>query len=101
MSAFSVGAACWQRVDHGEAKPLTFDEAVAAVEHPLTGLNRQQLVEVVAYLSCQVVGYQHSQNADAGLAMAQIARSVHEFERRRAAASDTPMASISSVSKGN
>jgi hypothetical protein len=83
MSAFTVGTACVQRVDHGEGKPITFDEAIALVEHPLTGLNRQQLVEVIAYLACQVVGYAHSQNADAKLAISQVERIVDEFRHRR------------------
>lgn len=80
--AFSLGSACVQRVDHGVDQPLSFDQAVGQVEHPLTGANRQTLVEIVAYLACQVVGLQHSQNADAKLAMVQIKAIVRDFDQR-------------------
>jgi hypothetical protein len=83
MSAFSVGAACVQRVDHGASQPLTFREALEQVRHPLDGLKRDELVEVVAYLACQVVGYAHNQSADANLAMVQIEIAVRDYQKRR------------------
>jgi hypothetical protein len=82
MSAFSVATACVQRIDQGEGPAVTFEQALSLVEHPLTGLSRHELTEVVAYLACQVVGYQHSQNADAKLAMSQIETIVAEFQKR-------------------
>jgi hypothetical protein len=76
-----VGMACVQRVDHGEDKPLTLAECIEQVTHPLTGLTRAELVETVAYLSAQVVGYRHSQDRDATLALQVITSAVREYER--------------------
>lgn len=80
--SWSVGGACVHRCDHGLGTPLTLAECVAAVEHPLTGLSRAELVEVVAYLSAQVVGFMHRQSVDAPLALQQIAHIVKEHEER-------------------
>ena len=86
MTAISAAQAAVQRVDHGEGQPLTFDEAVEAVDHPMSSLTRYELVEAVAYLACQVVGYAHRADADAGLALAQIRTAVKNYDRRHGAA---------------
>lgn len=98
---WSIGSACVQRVDHGEGQPLTLDQATEQVEHPLTGLSRQQLVEVVAYLSCQVVGRSHDVNADALLAMHQIQTAVREYERRHSPAVTTELTAVPSLADAN
>lgn len=86
MSGLSAASAAVQRVDHGEGRPLTLDQAIEAVQHPLTGLKREELVEAVAYLACQVVGYAHRADADAGLALTQIRLAVQNYDRRHGAA---------------
>jgi hypothetical protein len=75
--------ACVQLVDHGENKPLTLAEAVDRVGLPLERLTRTELVQVIAFLSCQVIGARRSLNADAALAMSQIATIAREYERRQ------------------
>lgn len=66
-------------VDHGAGTPLTLDEATAAVQPLVTQQRRDDLPRLVAYLACQVVGYRRSQNADAKLAMAQVAAVVDRY----------------------
>lgn len=86
MTAISAAQAAVQRVDHGEGQPLTLAQAVEVVQHSLSGLKRDELVEAVAYLACQVVGYAHRADADAGLALAQIRTAVQNYDRRHGAA---------------
>lgn len=86
MTAIRSAQAVVQRVDHGEGQPLTLAQAVEAARHPLAGTNREDLIEVVAYLACQVVGYAHRADADAGLALAQIRTAVKNYDRRHGAA---------------
>jgi len=76
-----LGNAAMQLVDHGAGQPLTLPEAEDRVAH-LMSKPRAELQQALAYLACQVIGYRRSQNADATLALAQIARSVHEYEGR-------------------
>lgn len=83
IPAVDHGEAVVQLVDHGEGTPLTLDEAVERVAH-LSTLSKGELLGALAYLGCQVVGRRRDANADARLAMAQIARTVSEYERRRA-----------------
>ena len=76
-----LGNAAMQLVDHGEGQPLTLDQAEERIAH-LATRPRAEVQQALAYLACQVVGYRRSQNADATLALAQIARTVHDYERR-------------------
>lgn len=69
-----------QRVDHGHGPAVTLAQAVELVQPTLAGLARPDLVEVVAYLAAQVVGYAHSQNADAALAMRQLRTVIRDYE---------------------
>ncbi len=62
---------------------MTLDEAVEAVAHPLEGRPRPVLVEAIAYLSAQVVGAQHSRDANALLAVQQIGAICRDYERKR------------------
>jgi hypothetical protein len=83
---WDIGEACIHRCDMGAGAPrLTLAEAVEQVTHPVAGASKVALVEVIAYLSCQVVGYQRSQNADAKMAMAQVRRIVKDYEARHGA----------------
>ncbi len=72
------------RVDQGYDSPLNWDQTVEAVQHPLRGLNKLDLIEVVAYLGAQLVGARNSIDADAALAMTQIEAIVRRFQERRA-----------------
>jgi hypothetical protein len=75
-----LGTAAVQRTDWGAGPMTTLDEAVAAVEH--LKAPTPVLLEAIAYLACQVNGYRRSQNADAQLAMVQVARIVTDYQRR-------------------
>ena len=77
-----IAMACVQRVDQGHDKPLDLTGCREAVAHPTDGAKRAELVEAIAYLSAQVVGYQNAANRDATLAMSQIRRVVDEYEKR-------------------
>ena len=76
--------ACVFRVDHGADKMKTFAECREAVDHPLDKLSTDRLKDVIAYLSAQVVGYRHSENAEAKDAMTRILLTVRDYERRTA-----------------
>lgn len=77
-----TGEACVFRVDHGAGEMKTFDECRAAVDHPLNKLSADRLKDVIAYLSAQVVGYRHSENAEAKDAMTRILLIARDYERR-------------------
>lgn len=75
--------ACVQQVDAGEGPPPTLAEAVELVAHFFGGLKPADLHIAVAYLACQVVGLRQSRDADASLAMQQIARVVADYARKK------------------
>lgn len=84
--ALRIATACLHRCDWGESKAYTLDEAVEQVRHPMTGVNREDTLTVIAYLSAQVVGMRRSQDADAKLALAQVRSALAGFDditRRR------------------
>jgi hypothetical protein len=64
-------------------KPLDLAGCIDAVDHPTSGAKRTELVEAIAYLAAQVVGYQNSADRDAQLAMHQIASAVDQYRERR------------------
>ena len=71
----------WLRPSAGRPRrrpPLTLAQAAEQVAHPLAGLKATRS-RIVAYLACQVVGYQHRQDAAASLAMRQIANVVRDY----------------------
>lgn len=78
-----IGIAAVGRVDQGMDKPLDLAGCIEAVEHPTTGAKRTELVEAIAYLAAQVVGYQNSADRDAQLAMHQISSAVDQYRARR------------------
>lgn len=78
-----IGMAAVGRVDQGYGEPLNLAGCVEAVEHPTSGAKRTELVEAIAYLAAQVVGYQNSADRDAQLAMQQIASAVDNYRARR------------------
>jgi hypothetical protein len=82
IPGIDLAHAAVQRVDHGMGQPLTLAEAEEQIAH-LLNRPRAELGQALAYLACQVVGYRHSQNSDATLAMAQLARIVREYEEKR------------------
>ena len=75
-----IGMAAIQRIDQGEGEPLTLPQAVEQVEH--LSSSKSDLLEAIAYLACQVVGYRHRANQDAELAMVQVECAVNEYRRR-------------------
>ena len=79
-----IGIAAVSRVDQGMGAALNLDGCIEAVEHPTSGAKRSELVEAIAYLAAQVVGYQNSADRDAQLAMHQIASAVDAYRERRA-----------------
>jgi hypothetical protein len=79
----NIARAAVARVDQGLGPALTLDECKEAVEHPTKGVSRADLVETIAYLAAQVVGYRNSVNQDAVLAMAQIEHVLSEYRRRQ------------------
>lgn len=83
MSIFDIARACVQRCEHGAGAPLTLTQAVEQVQHPLAGLNQNELHQVIAYLACQLIGAEASRDANAGLAMHQIARIVAQYAERQ------------------
>jgi hypothetical protein len=78
-----IGIASVSRVDQGMGKPLDLAGCIDAVDHPTSGAKRTELVEAIAYLAAQVVGYQNSADRDAQLAMHQIASAVDQYRERR------------------
>ena len=78
-----LGESVVQLVDWGAGTPPTLPEAVARVQH-LIPLSKGDLLGALAYLACQVVGRRRDGNADARLAMQQIARIIRDHERRTA-----------------
>ncbi|HET7386877.1 MAG TPA: hypothetical protein VFJ19_09480 [Nocardioidaceae bacterium] len=82
MSVLDKAQACVQRVDHGHGQALNLDGCVEAVQHPLDGCSRSDLITIIACLSAQVVGYQHRGDQNATLAVAQIARIIDGYKER-------------------
>lgn len=72
-----------QRVEWGDGTPPTFEGALALTGQVTGGLTKADLAGIVAYLACQVAGRDRDRDADASLAVAQVARIVHEYEDRR------------------
>lgn len=81
IAGVRIGMAACMRVDQGADRPLTLTECLEAVQHPTKGAKRHELVETIAYLAAQVVGYQRSVDREGQLAMSQVARIVDEYRR--------------------
>ena len=82
LDAVDTARACVQRVDHGEGPMLTLAEATEQVTPNVDNATRADLRVMVAYLACQVVGYQRARNADATLAMQQIGTVLKDYTAR-------------------
>jgi hypothetical protein len=70
------------QVDHGDGTPHTLTEAVERVTPLVAKQRREDIPRIIAYLACQVVGYQRSQNADAKLAMVQVGLVVDRYREQ-------------------
>ena len=82
--ASQTGEAFAALTDHGGGRPLTWDQCESATLH-LARLSRDELLAAATYLAVQLVTSRRSRNADAELAMHQVARIVHDFENRHGA----------------
>lgn len=83
ITGVRVGMAVVQRIDQGYDKPLDLAGCIEAAEHPTKGLSRVELVETIAYLGAQVVGYRASADVDSRLVVSQIQSVLREFEERQ------------------
>jgi hypothetical protein len=77
-----TGQALMFQVDHGAGKPLNLDEATEACSALVAKQRRENIPRIIAYLACQVIGYQRSQNADAKLAMVQVGLVVDRYREQ-------------------
>jgi hypothetical protein len=81
-SIVDAGQALVFQVDWGAGTPPTLTEATNLVADLVAKQRRENIPRIIAYLACQVIGYQRSQNADAKLAMSQIGTIVELYREQ-------------------